>query len=242
VKVYTDVQALLAEYDISGEANQWSGVTEVDILESRVFNQATVKRDPGLFSFEGSLAGVNDAYTDGSSIEILDTLIGVKVPASLHLAQNPAAEGDLSVFANGVHAGLPDVGAEQGALDEWTVNLAGDSPALLGKVLAIGNKTASGNSASGHQFAAVASGQSVYAVLHAYGATSGTIDVTIESDATNSFSGAETTRFTFTQVTTTATYQFQTPLAGPITDTWWRAVWTSAATPDHDISVSLGIR
>jgi hypothetical protein len=242
VKVYTDIQAFLAEYDISGEANQWSGVTEVEVLESRVFNQATVKRDPGLFSFEGSLAGVNDAYTDGSSIEILDTLIGVKVPASLHLAQNPAAEGDLSVFANGVHAGLPDVGAEQGALDEWTVNLAGDSPALLGKVLAIGNKTSSGNTATGHQIGAVASGQSAYAVLHAYGATSGTIDVTIESDATNSFSGAETTRFTFTQVTTTATYQFQTPLAGPITDTWWRAVWVSAATPDHDISVSLGIR
>jgi hypothetical protein len=242
MKVYTDVQCFLAEYDISGEANNYAGPTEVEILESRVFNQATVKRDPGLFNFEGTLSGVNDAYTDGSSIEIIDTLIGSKIPVSLHLAQNPAAEGDLSAFANAVHAGLPDVGAEQGTLDEWQINLAGDSPAVLGKVLAIGNKTSSGNSASGHQFAAVASGQSVWAVLHAYGATSGTIDVTIESDATNSFSGAETTRFTFTQVTTTATYEFLTPLAGPITDTWWRAVWTSAATPDHDISVSMGIR
>jgi hypothetical protein len=241
MKVFTDVQCFLAEYDISGEANKFTGNPEVEILESRVFNQATIKRDPALVKFDGTLAGVNDGYVDGSTLEILDTLIGVKVPASLHLAQNPAAEGDLSTIVHAVHAGIADLGAEQGALDQWQVTLSGDTPAVLGKVMAIGNKTSSGNG-GGIQLGAIASGQSAYAVLHAYGATSGTIDVTIESDATNSFAGAETTRFTFTQVTTTATYEFLTPLAGPITDTWWRAKWTSAATPDHDISVSLGIQ
>lgn len=239
MKVYTDVQAFHGIYDISGEANKFAGVTEVDVHESRVFNQATVKRDPGLYDFSGTLSGVVDS-PGGANIARMDTDLGSKVPYSMHLEQNPGVTGDLSVFCSAVHAGIP-IMAEQGALHEFSISLAGDSPALLGRLLEIGTKTVSDTSTP-VQIEAVADGQSVYAVLHVT-ASSGTLDLTIESDSTNGFP-SPVTQFTFAQVvdlTPTSEFLVITPTGG-ITDTWWRASWTSASTPSHSISVSLGVR
>ncbi len=239
--VYTDVQAFWGEYDVSGEANKFVGSTKVEVRDSKLFNTNAIKRDPGLFDFQGSLSGVSD-FTDGSGLAFFDSGLGVKRPISIHPAQNPAVVGDLSRFGNAVHGGVT-LEASQGDLDEFNVSLEGDSPLLQGKVLAIGTKTVTADGAGVQMPAAVVAGQSVYAVLHAT-TSSGTITVLIESDATDAWSGAETTRFTFTQVVdSTPTYQFMvlTP-SGGITDTWWRATWTSASTPSHAISVSLGIR
>ena len=67
--------------------------------------------------------------------------------------------------------------------------------------------------------------------------------LTIESDATNAFVGAETTRATLTSVD-----QDDDPamavatIAGAVTDTWWRAVLTeTSGTATITYSVSLGI-
>jgi len=239
--VYTDVQAFWGEYDLSSEANNFAGNQIVEIKESRAFDQLTVKRDPGLFDFNATLAGVSDGTSNALNNIIFDSGIGGQRPFSIHTASNPGAVGGPSRFGDAIHAG-GDIVATQGELAEWSMNLAGDSALLNGQILAIGTKTSTGDGA-GVQVGAVAAGQSVYAVLHCTAST-GTIDVVIESDAGDTWAGAETTRFTFTQVATgVPTYEFLklTPAAG-ITDTWWRATWVSASTPSHAISVSLGIR
>jgi len=241
--VYTDVQAFWGEYDVSGEANKFVGSQEVEIKDSKVFNQTTIKRDPGLFDFNGSLAGVIDGTSNAMNNIILDSGIGGQRPFSLHVESNPGVVGGQTRFADAIHGG-GSVVAAQGELNEFNMSLAGDSALLVaGKILAIGTKTSTADGAGVQMPAAVADGQSVYAVLHCTAST-GTIDVVIESDAGDTWSGAETTRFTFTQVVdSTPTYQFMklTP-SGGISDTWWRATWTSASTPSHAISVSLGIR
>ena len=69
-----------------------------------------------------------------------------------------------------------------------------------------------------------------------------TLDVTIESDATNSFSGGETTRGTFSQISA-ITSQWLTPVAGAITDTWWRIRYVIAgSSPSYEFIATIGIK
>ena len=122
-----------------------------------------------------------------------------------------------------------------------TLEMSADGPIVFGQVLAHGQKTSSGNTTVAPELGEVADGQTLFAVLHVPAADVGTIDVIIESDDLVGFA-APTTRLTFDQVTTTDTYQFLSLKPdGGITDTFWRASWTSAASPDHTISVSCGI-
>jgi hypothetical protein len=104
--------------------------------------------------------------------------------------------------------------------------------ATTGGTLRYGNPdTATGNGA-GSEFGAVGATETVFALLHVDTATiagtSPTLAVTIESDATNSFSGAETLRFTFATATDAPANTFQTLSLGPgaITDPWWRVTFT----------------
>jgi hypothetical protein len=247
MKVYTGVQCLYGEYDITPKSNRFTFNDEVEILESKMYDSTSVKRDAGLIVFNGELGGIIDTQ-DAAHDEIFQSgadttpagLQGVKAPISLHLAGYPATEGDLSAFANGIGSQITPM-AEQGALHEFSMQFAGDSPRILGTLMATGQKTVTG-AGTARQLGAVADGQSVYAVLHVPLAVSGTIDVIVESDDNGGMT-TPTTRLTFAQILTTPGYQFlELKPAGGLTDDWWQVSWTSAASPDHTISCSVGIK
>src|SRR6266581_1213692 len=89
---------------------------------------------------------------------------------------------------------------------------------------------------------AVLASQRMYANLHVLsiaGTATPTITVTVQSNVDNTF-GAPTTRISFGAATT---LQGQAGSAvGPITDTWYRAIWTiSGTTPSFLFAVSAGI-
>lgn len=107
----------------------------------------------------------------------------------------------------------------------------GDGIILLRRTAHLGSLIATG---TGYQVGAVSATQKIVATLHVIGVTNGTtLDVTVESDATDAWIGAETTRLTFTQVTTSATVEIKNA-NGAITDTWWRSVGVAGGT-DTDI-------
>ena len=87
-------------------------------------------------------------------------------------------------------------------------------------VKALGTVSATGALGSGLQLGAVSSTQKVYATFHVFGAPGTTITVQVQSATANTFAGA-TTRATIGPLTT-AGGVWVTPVAGPITDTWWR--------------------
>jgi hypothetical protein len=82
----------------------------------------------------------------------------------------------------------------------------------------------------------------MYAGLHVTGVNgTGTLDVTVESDAADDFTGSESTRITFDQVTSSVGGQWKS-VSGTITDDWWRVVATlGGASPDFDFVAALAI-
>jgi hypothetical protein len=108
--------------------------------------------------------------------------------------------------------------------------IQGDGPLQNGIILVNGAKTATG---SGTIFnaGAITATQKLYAVLHVYGISgtgTPTITVTLQSAALVGF-GSPTTRVSFTAVTAVGA-QFAVPVPGPITDAFWRMIWTVSGT------------
>lgn len=106
----------------------------------------------------------------------------------------------------------------------------GDSQ-IRGTVLATGAKTLTGNGAS-QTLGAVAADKYLYGVLHCTavsGTATPTITVKIQSAPLATFLADVTDRITFTAKTAIGA-QWATRVAGAITDTFWRAVWTVSGT------------
>lgn len=123
----------------------------------------------------------------------------------------------------------------------WDVSASGSSKLGYGNYL-VSPSSAISTTADGTavEVGAVPAGKHALATLHVIATTgSPTLDVTIESDDTADFDGSETTRLTFSQATAVGD-QFRS-VAGPITDTYWRAVLTFGGTGSITVVVAVGI-
>ena len=113
---------------------------------------------------------------------------------------------------------------------------------IRGTIMETGAKTATANGTA-RQLGAVTATQYLYACLHviAVSGTNPTLDVIVASDDASNF-GSSTTRMTFTQKTAIGS-QFITPVAGAITDDYWRIVYTIGGTntPTFNFIVTVGI-
>lgn len=104
---------------------------------------------------------------------------------------------------------------------------------------ALGTVSATGALGSGCQLGAVSSTQKLYATFHITGAPGTTITVLVQSATANTFVGA-TTRATIGPLTA-AGGTWLTPVAGPVTDTWWRFN-VSAITGTFTVAGALAIQ
>jgi hypothetical protein len=91
------------------------------------------------------------------------------------------------------------------------------------------------------QLGALASGETLYAVLHVLSASAAdTLDVIVESDSAEAFDQSPETQITFTQATAITSQWLS--VAGPVTDDWWRVGITIGGTdPSFRFVVAAGI-
>lgn len=83
--------------------------------------------------------------------------------------------------------------------------------------------------------------QRIMATIHVIAAAGGTLDITIESDSSDDFTGSQNLQLTFSTVTTSVTAEIKTK-DGLITDTWWRSKCIGAGgSPVYDVLVTLAI-
>lgn len=224
----TDMTAISHEY----------GAEEVD--DTR-FNDNTRTQTGGLKTISVGYEGFV-TFGDGEIDERLFTDVGTSdVPVTL--AANDAADGDVAYLSRYLATQFEWGGAvgDQNTFSGSAV--ARKDPLVRGFTLLESTETASGTGTS-VEIGSVASGETVYGVLHVVASSgdgSQTLDVTIESDDASGF-GSPTTQLTFSQVTTSATFGWQSK-GGAISDTWWRAEWTIGGTgsPSFDLYVAAGI-
>lgn len=128
-----------------------------------------------------------------------------------------------------------------GELVPWEVSAASSSKTGHGKFLAVPSTTISATGdGTAVEIAAVPDGKYALATLHVLSRTgTATLDVVIESDVDADFDGSETSRITFTQMSAVGS-QFKS-VAGPITDTFWRAAFTVGGSGTLTVAVALGI-
>lgn len=104
-----------------------------------------------------------------------------------------------------------------------------------------GAVSATGATGTAIQLGAISGTQSLYGTLHTFGTAGTDITVIVESDAASNFA-TPTTRATFNGGSiTTASGFWLTPVAGAISDDWWR-INVSSVTGTWTIAAALAIR
>lgn len=134
------------------------------------------------------------------------------------------------------------LGEKVGALLPFDAAFAGrDGYGSLGGTILLPKQVLPSGTTLGtaNNWGAVASGQSMYAVVHVFAVsgTNPTLDVTIKSAATSG--GSYTTRVTVPQFTAVGD-TFVTPVAGPITDTFWKANAVVGGTSSPTVTALVG--
>lgn len=222
----TDATVLYGGYDISGLTNVIGGLAvEVELKESTTFVNGGWKEQVGVL--KGSRWGFEGLFNAGEAGPHGAFFTGGVTPITVSKTQ-PIVAGDIAFNLNALRT-QHNEDKTLGELHKWQLDFAGDGAMVRG--ICLDTQAATGTAdGTAINHGAVASGQSAYAALHVVAAdTLTSLDVVIESDAADDFSGSETTRFTFTQVTAVPAVQ-RIALAGPITDDWWRASWTLVGT------------
>lgn len=229
-------------YDLSGDHNALAMLPEIEPLDATAFGMGTRKHIAGLKTLTFNHQGIWNAGT-GAVEDVLHGDLGV-VNKPMTIAPKTGAEGEVAYFLRS-HISAYRPGASIGELFAFSVEgEVSDSVGVIrGTVLGTGAKTATGDGTA-YQLGAVASGESLYAVMHvtAVSGTNPTLDVILESDDAEGFPSG-TTRITFTQATAIGS-EWATPVAGPITDDWWRLSYTIGGTdtPTFTVAIIVGIQ
>jgi len=223
-KVYYD------GYDLSGDHNEIRLRVSVEPRPLKPGGSPGIVRLAGLKDFELSHVGYFNPSAGQVEPVAWDKLAVSGLAATI--CPLTGAHGERCFFGSGI-----DMSYEQGAPVGDVMTITGAMKAsgiecIGGSVLKAKAAVTETGTGTVLQMGAVASGKKVWAAVHCF-ATTGSGDrsciIKLQSDSTSNFD-SPTDQITFAEFSTTAGAKFATPVAGPITDTWWRLVWTVVGT------------
>ncbi len=238
--VYLDTKIYLAGYDISGDLNKVNLSLARDPKDKTCFGMDSRARISGLRDGSFDYAGIWQADSAAPKIDdVVYSKLGSAGEVFTVCPQNGNA-GSIAYSMKTIQATY-EVGAPVGDLLALMASGQGCDGMFRGTVVATGAKTVTGNGTA-YQLGSVGATQKLYAAMHVIGVSgvSPTVTVKIQSDNAENFASPSDV-VTFTAATGIGA-QLAAPVAGPLTDTWWRAQWTiSGTTPSVNIVVVVGI-
>lgn len=234
-----DCKIYLNQYDISGNLNEVHIVKGSPLLEDTVFGSHYHTFKAGLKTAKASGAGF---VQDGAGLigTVAAGLVGLN--ADFSVIPEGGDAGDVGWFMKALHSKY-EAGGSIGQLHKFSFEAetpgSVDAPLVRGTVFEDGKtaRTTAGNSAV-YTLGAVGAGQKVYAILHLLAFTGTDLTFKLRS-AVTSFATI-TDRITFTQNTDVGS-EYPTPVAGSITNTFWRVDWTGTFTSFNAV-VIVGIQ
>jgi hypothetical protein len=230
--VLTDCALWIGEFSFQGVTRSLGLALEQDLPECTVFGNTSRAYTPGLKGIGLDAAGNWDAPTD---LGIVGTLLGANKPVTV----SPLTTvGTFCYLFNAIAAEYA-IGGAVGEVFPFRVRARGAGLPVRGMLMENSTRSATGNG-TGQQLGAIGATQKLYSALHVPSVSaSDTLDVTIESDNNSGFT-TPTTRATLAQIT--AAGSVWTEISGPITDDWWRYVFTlGGASISIAIAGSMGI-
>tara|TARA_R110002020_G_scaffold2230_4_gene10430 strand:- start:4844 stop:5602 length:759 start_codon:yes stop_codon:yes gene_type:complete len=239
-----DARIFLGGYEYTSFSSSLTTDYAAEMLDNTVFGDDTRSNRGGVRTFAFTVGGYRD---DGATTPFGDAsgTAYARVGAAREVfsyAPVGTADGQRSFTIRGVNGTYTPLSGSVGDLLPFELTgAAAHSELIRGVVEGVGTKTATANS-TGTNLGALSATQSLYAGLHvtAFGGTSPTLDVKIQSDDNSGFSSA-TDRITFTQNTGSIQAQWGS-VNGAVSDTYWRSVMTiGGSTPTFTLYVTIGI-
>lgn len=239
--ILTDARTYYGGADLTGYSNKVSLAASAASLDYTNFASGGWKQFVGgVFDGNGSI----DNFWQASDLTQPDDQFFADLGSSsvaVTAVPTSGVVGQMCYLTQGLETDYTQSG-KHGELLMANVSFKTNWPIVRGQILHPQGtaRTATGNG-TGVQLGAVAANKALYVNLHALGVTDGSNTVTIQSNVDNTF-GAPTTRATFNAITTSVFGQ-SIRVPGPITDQWWRAVWTISGGVTHSFlfAVSAGI-
>lgn len=243
--VLTNVRMFAGGADLTSRSNKVEITGSVEDKETTNYASAGWKeRIGGLGDSALSAAGMWEAgdltKVDDQAWNAMGTVAGYTI-GNNSSATAAMAAGDLAYLVKAMQAKYT-LGGQVGDVAPWNTEASGSWPVARGLILNPPGtaRTATGNGTA-TQGVAVAAGQFLYATLHVISVTDGTLTVKVQSSVDNTF-GSPTDQLTFSSATSVGGQMLR--IAGPITDTWWRATWTISGGSTHSFLfvVAAGVK
>lgn len=244
--ILTDVRLFTGGCDLTSANNKLEFAAEVEEKDVTTFRSTGSGRH--WMSVLGGIAkgsvAASGFWSAGTSDQVDDNLWpGLGGVGAWSWCPSTAAVGSIGWVTQALQASYKILGTV-GDVAPWEANASTTGAIARGVVLHDPGtaRTTTGNG-TGVQHVAVPAGSYLYANLHVLsvsGTATPTLTVTVESDATDSWSGSETTQVSFTAATAVGGQALRT--AGAITDTWYRATYTISGTdPSFLFVVAIGV-
>lgn len=247
ILVITDGKFFVGEYDMAGSANDMSMEFSTENHDITAYGSGGTRiNSPGLMSCKFTAKGVQEFDDDvvlpyqPYDHQLFDLVGGAEKIVTM--AREGNAEGDIAYSMQAVIGNYTPIQGAIGDREEWSLDGTGGgtmSRLIRGVVAARGTKSTTGNGTGSNLGPALATNK-LYAAIHVFGDVPAgkTLDVVIESDSADTFASA-TTVLTFTQMSAIGSQWVE--VAGPITDTWFRAKWTVSAGGSFPMFVVMAI-
>lgn len=226
----------VAGLDLSGSYSQHALVLDADAPEFTAFGDTTRE-------YKGGLIGAGSEH-QGFWNDPIDSDLYTNMAATARnatLSPDGGDDGEVAFFFSQLGTQYAP-GAAIGDAYEFSASNKVSGLVTRGTIMATGSKTTTADGTA-RQLGAVSATQSIRASLHVLtvSGTNPTLDVIVESDTVEAFSGTPETQLTFAQATA-AGGELLTA-AGAVTDTWWRVGWTigGTGTPTFSFVISVGI-
>jgi hypothetical protein len=241
-QVLTDVRIYLETADLTGWGNKIDVQASVADEDKTNFASGGWKeRAGGLFDTTCGIDGFWEALDASRPDDAWWAQLGQNQVA-LTVAPTSGAVGTLAYLTRGIASDYKQTG-NMGKILAWSASVKGNWPLVRGQIMhPQGTPRTATGTGTGFQLGALSAAQRMYCCLHVLsisGTATPTITVTLQSNVDNTFA-APTNRITF--LADTALDGQALSVLGPVTDTWWRAIWTiSGTTPSFLFAVSAGI-
>lgn len=228
----------LGELDYTGHIDNWQLNSSFETKQATKFrNDGAHRFLGGLFTSQYTVSGHHDDAVEAAAFAAFTS----RSTGRVLTAGNSEVEGAPCVMANAL---VPTYnhGGQIGEIYPFDLAATGTDKrgSVRGRVLKEhGAVSATGAIGTASQLGAVSATQFVYGTLHLMGTAATTITVVIESDDNVNFTSA-TTRLAFGAKTAVGGY-WATPVAGVISDTYWRARVT-AITGTWTVGCAVGIQ
>lgn len=228
--IYDDAKIWVDGYDFSSQMTATAINHDAEALDDTAFGDATRSNTGGMKGVALSHEGNWDSTPDS----IFFQNIGISdVPISV--SPDVGADGDLAYTLLSQYSAYSP-GGSVGEILKFSFNGVATGDLIRGTIMHNAARTGAGDGTA-RQLGAVSATQKVYAVMHVISA-SGTLDVIIQSDDGVGMA-TPTSQITFTQATAIGS-EWPTPVAGAITDDYWRVNYTVSGS--FEFIVIIGIQ